>query len=124
MNYVADKRNVPLHPEEARALKTVIGNYFDYLERMIPSSTERNRLLSVLQGVYTRLQRLLVLGQQIEGQRLWLTEEEVAALDMALLTFLRLVHLIIKPSQQRDDTVDELEKMRWRIRSLSVPPLH
>ncbi|MBV9709011.1 MAG: hypothetical protein JO125_16570 [Chloroflexi bacterium] len=124
MNYVAEKRNVPLHPEEVRALKTIIGNYLDYLERMIPFSTERDRLLPVLQGVYTRLQRLLVLGQKVEGQRLWLTQEEATAIDIALLTFIHLVHLIIKPSQQLEDTVNELEKMRWRIRSLLVPPLH
>ena len=124
MNYVAEKRNVPLHPEEVRALKTIIGNYLDYLERMVPPSTERQREFFVLQGVYMRLQRLLVVGQQTEGQRLWLTQGEVAALDVALLTFVHLAHLIFKPSQQLEDTVNELEKMRWRIRSLLVPPLH
>jgi hypothetical protein len=122
INYVAEKRNVPLQPEEVRALTTTLDNYLDYLERMIAPSSERDRELAVLQGVYMRLQHLLVASGQ--GQRLWLTQEEMATVDLALLTFVHLAHLIFKPSQQQEETVEELEKMRWRIRSLVVPPVH
>jgi len=118
------QQTVPFLPEEFRALKTTIGSYLNYLERMVPPSTERERTLSVLQGVYTRLYDLLALGQQREGQRLWLTEVEVAAIDMALLTFARLVPLIIKPCPEQEDTVLDLNKMRWRVRCLVVPPHH
>jgi hypothetical protein len=105
-----------------RALTTTLGNYLDYLERMIAPSSERDRELAVLQGVYMRLQHLLAASGQ--GQRLWLTQEEMATVDLALLTFVHLAHLIFKPSQQQEETVEELEKMRWRIRSLVVPPVH
>jgi hypothetical protein len=124
MNYVAEKRNVPLRPEEVRALTTTLNNYLEYLERMVAPSTERDSEFSVLQGVYVRLHHLLLLAPSPEGQRLWLTQGEVAAVDLALLTFVDLAHLIFKPSQQREDTVEELDKMRWRVRSLVLPPVH
>ncbi|MBV9019226.1 MAG: hypothetical protein JO125_07115 [Chloroflexi bacterium] len=112
---------VPFHPEEFRALKTTIGNYLD---QMVPPSAKRNRLMTVLQGVHVRLRHLLALGQKIEGQRFWLTDVEVMAIDMALVAVARLVRLIIEPSGEQEDTVLALDKMRWRVRMLVFPRQH
>jgi len=113
---------VSFRPEEYRMLTATIGNYLEYLQQMVPPSAERDRLLSVLQGVHVRLRHVLVLGQKREGQRLWLTEVEVSAIEMALVTFARLIRLIIKPSEEQEGTILELDRMRWRVRTLLFPP--
>jgi len=118
------QQTISFRPEEFQMLKTTIGNYLEYLDRMVPPSTERDRLLSVLQGVYVRLKQFLALGQKREGQCLWLTEAEVTAIDMGLVTFARLVPLVTQPSPEQEDAVLEFGKMRWRVRSLLPRPLH
>jgi hypothetical protein len=118
------QRLVPFGPEEFRALKSTIGSYLDYLDQMVGPSAERNDDVTVLEGVYTRLCELVVLGPKGEGQRFWLTRVELAAVDLAVLTVARLVGLVIKPCEQQEDRLLALDKMRWRIRMLVLPPQH
>jgi len=56
-----------------------------------------------------------VLRAKEEGVQLWLTDVEVSAIDIAVLTFCRLVPWVVEPSQERDETLQELEKLRVRV---------
>ena len=118
------KSVVPLHPGELRALHTAIGSYLNYLRNVSQPSRRRDTLMTVLQGVCMRLTRMLSLGKKIEGEQLWLTDIEVWAIDVAMLAFCRGVRLVVESSQQRDETLRELDKVRVRIKSLLLPSLN
>jgi hypothetical protein len=110
---------VPLHPNEFKALHTAIEGYLAFLQHAVQPSQERNSVIEVLQAVCFRLAKLL--RAQQEGAHLWLTDVEVRAIDTAVQTFCRLVPWVIEPSPQRDETLQELDKVRLRVSRLVFP---
>jgi hypothetical protein len=76
-------------------------------------------VLKVLHGVHVRLETMLQAQQ--EGARLWLTDVEVSAIDGAVLTFCRVVPWLVEPSQEREEVLQELDKLRVRVSRLLFP---
>ncbi|MBV9688789.1 MAG: hypothetical protein JO202_03655 [Ktedonobacteraceae bacterium] len=116
---MSKQNTVPLHPNEFKALYTAIGGYLTFLRNAVQPSRERSNLIEVLQTVRFRLDKVLRANE--DGAHLWLTEVEVSAIDTAVQTFCRLVPWVVEPSQQRDETLQALDKLRLRVSALLVP---
>jgi hypothetical protein len=116
---MSKQNTVPLHPNEFKALHTAIGGYLTFLRNAVQPSQERDRLVTVLQTVRFRLNKVLRANE--DGAHLWLTDVEVRAIDTAVQTFCRLVPRLVESSQERDETLQALDKLRVRVSKLLFP---
>jgi hypothetical protein len=70
----------------------------------------------VLQGVRGRLEALLVAPGRADETPIWLTRQEIRALDEALSGFAQVVGVVVPASSVRDETLREIEGFREMLR--------
>ncbi len=101
---------------DARALLAMLKGYLAYVYGAVPSSHERDAQIRVLQGVRGRLEALLTAHGRAEETPIWLTRQEIRALDEALSGFMQVVRVVVPVSSLRDETLREIEGFRDMLR--------
>jgi hypothetical protein len=101
---------------DARALLAILKGYFAYVYGAVPSSHKRDAQIRVLQGVRGRLEALLATPGRAEETPIWLTRQEIRALDEALSGFVQVVRVVVPASSLRDETLREIEGFRDMLR--------
>jgi hypothetical protein len=93
-------------------LRSVIRGYVAYARRTTPSSHVQ---LQLLEGIYHRLTGIP--PGALEAH-IMLLAPEMYALDSALLGFAACVRHMVPPSQERDETLQDLERFRQHLACL------
>jgi hypothetical protein len=101
---------------DARALLAMLKGYLAYVYGAVPSSHEREAQIRVIQGVRGRLEALLAAPGRAEETPIWLTRQEIRALDEALSGFVQVVRAVVPASSERDETLREIEGFRDMLR--------
>ena len=103
---------------DARALLAMLKGYLAYVYRAVPSSHKRDAQIRVIQGVRGRLEALLAAPGRAETPPIWLTRQEIKALDEALSGFMQVVGMVVPASSARDETLREIEGFREMLRMM------
>ncbi len=103
---------------DARALLAILKGYLAYVYGAVPSSHKRDTQIRVLQGVRGRLEALLAAPGRAEETPIWLTRQEIRALDEALSGFVQVVRVAVPASSVRDETLREIEGFREMLRMM------
>src|SRR5260370_9919666 len=106
---------------DACVLLTMVTAYLLYLRKAVPPSPKQETQLRVLRGVQQRLSALLASPQQAEETLIWLTQQEIQALYVALSGFALLVLVIIPASTLRDETILWIEGFRETLKYSLAP---
>jgi hypothetical protein len=101
---------------DTRALLAMLKGYLAYVYGAVPSSHERDAQFRVIQGVRGRLEALLAAPGRAEETPIWLTRQEIRALDEALSGFVQVVRVVVPASSLRDETLREIEGFRDMLR--------
>jgi hypothetical protein len=101
---------------DARALLAMLKGYLAYVYGAVPSSHERDAQIRMIQGVRGRLEALLAAPGRAETPPIWLTRQEIRALDEALSGFVQVVRVVVPASSLRDETLREIEGFRDMLR--------
>ncbi|MGH2495439.1 MAG: hypothetical protein ACRDIV_12110 [Ktedonobacteraceae bacterium] len=91
------------------SVRSIIRAYITYTRRVRKPTRERDELMHVLESLYLRLTNL---PTNITDVALLLSTAEVAALDCAIAGFCAFVRAKVPPSQERDETLQDVERMR------------
>jgi len=98
------------------ALLSMLTGYLAYLRKAVLPSPRRETQLRTLEGLQRRLAALLTASRQDEDTPIWLTQQEIRALDEALSGFVQVVRMMIPASSERDETLREIEGFRDMLR--------
>ena len=91
------------------ALRGIIRAYITYTRRASKATPARQEHLEVLEILYTRLTSV---PANISDIAFLLSIAEVAALSGAIAGFCAFIRSKVPPSQERDETLQEVERMR------------
>lgn len=91
------------------SVRSIIRAYITYTRRVSKPTRERNEQMHVLESLYLRLTNMPV---NVTDLALLLSVAEVAALDAAIAGFCTFVRHKVPPSQERDETLQDVERMR------------
>src|SRR5260370_37287372 len=80
---------------DARALLAMLKGYLAYVYGAVPSSHERDAQVRVLQGVRGRLEALLATPGRAGETPIWLTRQEIRALDEGLSGFVQVARWVV-----------------------------
>ncbi len=108
---------------DIQALLSMLTAYLAYLRKAVPPSPRRETQLRTLEGLRRRLAALLTASRQDEDTPIWLTQQEIRALDEALSGFVQVVRVMIPASSTRDETLREIEGFRDMLRVMLAPAL-
>ena len=108
---------------DIQALLSMLTGYLAYLRRAVLPSPRRETQLRTLEGLQRRLAALLTASRQDEDTPIWLTQQEIRALDEALSGFVQVVRMMIPASSTRDETLREIEGFRDMLRVMLAPAL-
>jgi hypothetical protein len=116
-------RKVQLHPvptlalgsHDLEGLRLIILAHITYTRRTSKPSGERQEHLAVLEALYTRLASVPATMNDIA---FILSMAEVAALCSAIRGFCAFVRNKVPPSQERDETLRDVEKMHEVLRQM------
>ena len=108
---------------DIQALLSILTGYLAYLRKAILPSPRRETQLRTLEGLQRRLAALLTASRQDEDTPIWLTQQEIRALDEALSGFVQVVRMMIPASSTRDKTLREIEGFRDMLRVMLAPAL-
>ena len=106
---------------DIQALLSMLAGYLTYLRKAVPPSPRRETQIRTLEGLRRRLAVLLTASRQDENTPIWLTQQEIRALDEALSGFVQVVRMMIPASSTRDETLREIEGFRDMLRVM-LPP--
>jgi hypothetical protein len=98
-----------LNFHDLTAVRGIILAYITYTRRASKPTRARDEQLQVLKHLYTRLASV---PANVTDIAFLLSTVEVAALDAAIAGFCAFVRLKVPPSQERDETLHEVEGMR------------
>ena len=108
---------------DIQALLSMLTGYLTYLRKAAPPSPRRETQICTLEGLQRRLAALLTASHQDEDTPIWLTQQEIQALDEALSGFVQVVRMVIPASSTRDETLREIEGFRDMLRVMLAPAL-
>ena len=108
----SDRPTFLLSLNDLAVLRSVICGYLAYVRRTVLPSQQSQRQLRLLQGLYQRLSGIPANALEV---RIPLMDTEIQALDSALLGFSAFVRQKVQPSQQRDETLQDLEGFRQQL---------
>ena len=91
------------------AVRGIIRAYITYTRRVSKPTRERDEQMHVLESLYLRLANLPATLPDIA---LLLSVAEIAALDCAIAGFCAFIRGKVPPSQERDETLQDVERMR------------
>ncbi|HLZ80875.1 MAG TPA: hypothetical protein VKP04_04525 [Ktedonobacteraceae bacterium] len=91
------------------ALRGIIRAYITYTHRASKPTPARQDHLEVLEGLYTRLTSV---PANVSDIAFLLSIAEVAALSGAIKGFCAFVRSKVPPSQERDEILQDIERMR------------
>ncbi len=103
---------------DIQALLSMLTGYLAYLRKAVLPSPRREIQLRTLEGLQRRLAALLTASRQDEDTPIWLTQQEIRALDEALSGFVQVVRIVIPASSTRDETLREIEGFREMLRMM------
>ncbi len=93
-------------------LRNVIRGYLAYSRRTSLPTQERQEQARLLDGVY---QRLIAAPNGAVEVHIHLQSQEIQALNTAMLGFCAFVRQKVPPSQDRDETLQDLEGFRQKL---------
>ena len=93
-------------------LRNVIRGYLAYSRRTMKPTPERLEQARLLEGIY---QRLISRPNGSTEVHIHLPDEEIHALNIAILGFCAFVCLKVPPSRDRDETLQDLEVFRQSL---------
>ena len=104
---------------DIEALQRIIRAYIPYMRRTVPPSQQREIECHLLEGVSMRLAEMRPDAPQVS---LILTVAEMRALHNALLGFIAFVRNKVSPSRERDETLQDTERLRLQLARLLPAP--
>lgn len=108
--------SLPIGPNDVRSLASVIRGYLAYLRRAVPLSAKQQAQIRTLQSLQARFLTLHIHNQQ--EIPIPLTLDELIALTEAMCGFMKLVHRMVPPSQERDGVIESLKDLHRAITRL------
>jgi hypothetical protein len=108
---------LPVGFKDLAALRSVILGYLAYARRSIPPSPQRDGRIRLLGGLF---QRLAGIPPSSEA-RILLSESEIRVLNDAIVVFDAFVREKVSPSQERDETLYSLERLRQMLLRMLAP---
>ena len=106
---------------DIQALLSMLAGYLTYLRKAVPPSPRREMQIRTLEGLRRRLAALLAGSRREEEIPIWLTRQEIRALDEALSGFMQVVRVLMPASSARNETLREIEGFRDMLRVM-LPP--
>ena len=103
------------------AIKSIIRAYIAYTRRTFPSSQQQEIQCHLLEGVYMRLAEMRPDAPEVS---LTLMVSEMHALNNALLGFAAFVRHKVSPSQERDEILQDVERLRVQLARLLPADSH
>jgi hypothetical protein len=100
---------------DIEAIQRIIRAYIPYMRRTVAPSQQREIECHLLEGVSLRLADMRPNAPQAS---LTLTVAEMHALNNALLGFIAFVRNRVSPSQERDETLQDTERLRVHLARL------
>ncbi|HEU0001082.1 MAG TPA: hypothetical protein VFQ36_09300 [Ktedonobacteraceae bacterium] len=91
------------------SVRSIIRAYITYTRRVSQPTRERDEQMHVLESLYLRLTNIPV---NVTDMALLLSVAEITALDAVLAGFCAFVRHKVPPSQERDETLQDVERMR------------
>ena len=91
------------------SVRSIIRAYITYTRRVSQPTRERDEQMHVLESLYLRLTNL---PTNVTDVALLLSTAEVVALDCAIAGFCAFVRHKVPPSRERDETLQDVERMR------------
>ncbi len=91
------------------SVRSIIRAYITYTRRVSKPTYERDIQMHVLESLYLRLANMPI---NVTDVTLLLSTAEVAALDCAIAGFCAFVRKKVSPSQERDETLQDVERLR------------
>ena len=101
-----------LNFNDLASLRGIIRAYITYTRRVSRPTRERDEQVHVLESLYLRLANIPV---NVADMALLLSVAEVAALDCAIAGFCAFVRNKVSPSRERDETLQDVERMRQAL---------
>ena len=101
-----------LNFNDLASLRSIIRAYITYTRRVSKPTRERDERIHVLESLYLRLTNM---PTNVTDVALLLSVAEVATLDCALAGFCAFVRAKVPPSQERDETLQDVERMRQAL---------
>jgi hypothetical protein len=98
-----------LNFNDLTAVRGIICAYITYTRRASKPTRERNEQIHLLASLYLRLANI---PANVLDITLLLSTTEVAALDCAIAGFCAFIRSKVSPSQERDEILQEIERMR------------
>jgi len=93
-------------------VRSIIRAYVTYTRRVSKPTRERDEQMHVLESLYLRLANMPV---NVANMALLLSVAEVAALDCAIAGFCAFVRNKVSPSRERDETLQDVERLRQAL---------
>ena len=94
------------------SVRSIIRAYITYTRRVSKPTRERDEQMHVLESLYLRLVNIPVNATEMAFP---LSVAEVTALDCAIAGFCAFVHVKVPPSQERDETLQDVERLRQAL---------
>jgi len=91
------------------SVRSIIRAYITYKRRVSKPTRERDEQMHVLESLCLRLANM---PTNVTDVALLLSVTEVAALDAAIAGFCAFVRKKVPPSRERDETLQDVERMR------------
>ena len=91
------------------AVRGIICAYISYTRRASKPSRQRDEQIHVLESLYLRMANI---PANVSDIALLLSTAEVAAPDCAIAGFCAFVRSKVPPSRERDETLQDVERMR------------
>jgi len=98
-----------LNFHDLTAVRGIICAYITYTRRTSKPSRQRDEQLQVLESLHVRLASV---PANVTDIAFLLSTVEVAGLDCAIAGFCAFIRCKVPPSQERDETLHEVERMR------------
>ena len=109
---MSNQNHVPalaLNFSDLTSLRHIIRAYIPYTRRVSKPTRERGEQIHMLESLSARLTNIPV---NMADMALLLSVAEVFALDCALAGFCDFVRRKVPPSRERDETLQDIERMR------------
>ncbi|HEU0000634.1 MAG TPA: hypothetical protein VFQ36_07035 [Ktedonobacteraceae bacterium] len=91
------------------SVRSIIRAYITYTRRVSQPTRERDEQIHVLEILYLRLTNMPI---NVTDVALLLSVAEITALDAAIAGFCDFVRQKVPPSRERDETLQDVERMR------------
>ena len=100
------------------SVHSIIRAYITYTRRVSQPTRERDEQMHVLESVYLRLANMPV---NVGDVALALSVAEIAALNCAIAGFCAFVRKKVSPSRERDETLQDVERLRQALAGMLMP---